>query len=1646
MTKLFSGVAISRQDGSDQDGIHLLWSPPSMAGYSVDGFDIQRRVSRTEQRKDCYTFSPSELATLHSRFRLTYPGGVLSVREAACPTFPKDTPDEPFEPRPPKICIDFTKMPAATFPNPRVVEGVEFRVFGNKRRLSSRRDPLLPLTEQVTWKGHHGLNGGYKTEIYLPEGVQSVSFELVFFSPIGGIRVLDGNGKVLHTEETKHEEGKVKSFKYGFPGMARIEIIAPKNEWLFLNLCFHLQTAGCVRLNRAQPGPYPNPYRHLGYSFKVFDKDGKPEKQSQIGTWSGRFGLNAGYETEIDLPSPLTEVEVILVHGAKPPIVIARDETGEELCKEETGLPPGRIGVVRLAGNERIASIVVKAPDNETLILSVCPGKQQIQVDDDNGIASIPIQPDPQLAAVFAPPLANTINSTVGLVASQPVAVNLPHRCVAYTIDFNVPHTCVEINITLPGLLAIAFREGKAVQVETRSGAVSHFISFEGKVVDRVVIYCATAIRALTICVDIPFTEKEEEKDWAGVPFIVRGLQMPFTSVNPTLSNSGDEDNLAFSRLTASESLNLDGFHQASKVMNPAGNKANEASPLEYFTLTREQASDPFIDVHTWPYGLGSILQNTMRRVFGFGYLDKGGGLTPMESYDYRVSGYFRRRDIEETLLGFRTIPKSTLLPPGFRLDNVFFNTYKRTEVSLFPGGTPSGLLVGGTRKGIQLVPASAGGRCLKIKFEAPVTSVVLEIEPGTASNLSYKAGTSIYFPFLPGSIFSDPVPLTDSRVLLTFSDPIDELELFGSVFFYGVRLDPIGDTATANQIVKKTFILPGVRYEPTAGPVRPNFLGTQNLQQPAVVGNPDAAVNNPKEDMGFLLSWIPPSSGGGPVPWPEDIAAFPPFDMLGFHIERRRVDVPSSYKPIDEEDTLFMGSRSSRYELPPIAYGTDLLAMFAKASQPEPPVSPWMEAHDVLHSAAQKDGVPGALYQYKIFSVDAIGRRSSTGTLGSIVRLEKRLAPPQPVAPKTPVPDGVQRPAGLRTFVLQASDPNISAAGQALLGASTNAVVLEWGWHDEQREMDPFATEFRVYWQSVPPDRVEGQLIGAANFVGGLFEMSAQLNQSVQANVFTGRYITAGGYPFKIYSHTAGQNITISFEPSVLDSSQVPGTGFFRMSPVLKGDEQRPNKWEERTAVVPITAAKNYQYIFRDVLTLDATHPTANVWVGVSSSDDQSYVPDELPAAVLNGGRVGNESSIATTQAQARYYGKPVFTVPPPLADVPEILTKEPVGGSVSRSLNLPGLFAGTITVPGGHKVVLEQLPVSAITIYLGTNDDDEIEVTFPGQSPSTYTLGNPDDQTDFLAQIRSGEPSSIEGRFIMDYFIRFRSQFTLLWSRSIPDPIPYATQSVTFSSEPERFIFRVRLVDQAGHVSDNAAILPSFVRVISLRPPKAPELEASNSLTDTIIVKTVSREQFDLANMVLFVETADISESLDRTTLERAQLLRLPNRLDLYPDDGLRLRLKDGTIVSPHISSDLTGGTLEEGLRTIEFNLVLDYDQRAAVWAVLMSRDGIPSRVNGPVVVTTGPEPLVEPTLSSIRTGNEDVLSWTALPVPAKLYVERSLDGGVLWERVSPWLPNGTSGFKVLSPNANRAYRLVLQDQRNQTLTGTTLNLLPS
>lgn len=432
--------------------------------------------------------------------------------------------------------------------------------------------------------------------------------------------------------------------------------------------------------------------------------------------------------------------------------------------------------------------------------------------------------------------------------------------------------------------------------------------------------------------------------------------------------------------------------------MNAAARGATRVSPVWATTQLRDTATSPAFELRTWDYALATTVDPAWRRMLALGFLDAK-GLTPGTAYDYRLTGRFLRRDLEEAWHGFHNVPLGTTLPSSFSLGTVWVSTPTPAVVARRPAPSPGALRSTG-RSGLEL----AGAECLTVSFSRPVTRLVLELDVG--SSLTWTATTTSYVPGLPVVVSGGSVPGTTRATLDTGGNPVDSFTLSGSGFLIGLReVDSAAGTKPDN-VLTRSVVLPDVVYAQTPEPDPPLYLGTAHLQTPLLPADP--AVGSPRAPtpLGFHLSWLPPPVAGAtaPVPWPPDLGAFPPFDVLGFRIERRRADPPGPYQPLDGvgTQTLVLGSRSGRRDPPPLVWGIDLEVAFPAALPPTPPVPVFMSVDDVLVSAEAVGPPPGSLHQYRIFSVDAIGRPSTTAREGSVVRLEKHEAPLRRSAPRT--------------------------------------------------------------------------------------------------------------------------------------------------------------------------------------------------------------------------------------------------------------------------------------------------------------------------------------------------------------------------------------------------------------------------------------------------------------------------------------------------------------------------------------------------------------------------------------------------------------------------------------------------------------------
>jgi hypothetical protein len=1662
----FHAAAISRRDGSPHDGVHLLWTAPPRAGYSVHGFDIQRR-EREKRRVVCHTLSQQELAVLHQLFRVEIPFGSVAVARAPCPGLPDPVPDDPIDPTEEpgdRVCVDFAEddFPVA----PRGVFGPVTATV-----VAPSSGPARIRTVGAV----RGLDCGVRLEVALPSTATFVEASVVPFAGPVKLLAVNAAGDVVGAAPTSGGGGQPETLLVRASGIVKVVFEVPSNEALLLRLCFGTDAKPqmqCVELGDLKLGEHTNPLSTTLADVLVLGPGGTPHRRTRIKTIATYTGLDCGHESRVRLRRPASAVRLTLVTFASKLRIEALEEDGS-LADAASVTRNGRPQSVTLTG-KRLTGLRVHAPQNEAMLLSICVGAKRLVRD----ILAVTAERRPPARPTFFAAGAGALDfSTTGAAASRPtpsradsdprsragaganaadtdgtsiaaprstvsvVAATAPTGCIRYRVTLQRAHNLVQVTAHTTPVLVIALRDGKAVDsrlVDHPSGVQT--VSFEGRAADEIAIYGSRAVSALTICVDQPKSFDEEEKEWAAVPFIARGIQLPLRTVNSAVSTDAQEVDLARSRLIGGESIETADFRDIARMMNEAVS-VGPGAPVVHTLQVRDTVDDPYLELRPWPFAQAAMADAAWRRALGFAWLDKATGLTAGTSYDYRITGHFRRRDVEHDLFGFHLVPNGTTLPRVFQIGPVHFRLPGRRVVRPHPAPPATAVRSNG-RLGLPLQPFGLAGRSLTLSFDTPVSRVVLELEPTLGGSLSWVAHTPDALLGFGGSTFSGSFAVS-ARVTLDFAEPVDTLELRGTGLLYGVRrADPA--SGDGDGVVRRSVVVPAVRFVDTPAPAPPPLLGTTNLQEPLIPGDPAVTTKRPPQALGFELSWLPPPASTGPspgpMPWPTDLGTFPPFDVLGFHLERRQVDTSGAFEEVSDGPgpMLFFGNRSGRQRLDQVYWGSDLDELFSESfTSAIEGANPYMTAEDVLRGPDDPLGPrPGSTFQYRIFSVDAIGRRSASATTGSVVRLEKHIAPPQPPGPPPSAPARLE-PSGVRARVLQASDPDLTPEDATLLASSTNAIVLEWGWTDAERARDPFATEFRIYWQPVPPDVLEGTLKGPATLVGGTWRMTADLNQQVAADALVGKYVRAADHPFKIAGNAAGRlGIEVRLEPSALEPSTTPAGAPFVTRPLLTGAELRPSRWAERTAVVPIGAGPPSAFVFRDRLTLGPDRPNARVWVGVSTADAEGYVADELPGSAPSGGRVGNESSIAAAVAEARYLGRPTFIPPPPLAIVPEVVSSEPVGESVMVELDLPALLP-TVVLPAGHEFVMERLAVSDLLRTISRPGDGSIGVTFPDRSTASYTLANASDQASLLAQIGTGEGARVEGRFVLDLLRRFPAKYEALWALAAAEPIPFTSRQVRLPADAERFLFRLRLSDSAGHRSNEAAIVPRIVRAMSTRAPGAPRTEAPKSDTDAVTATVRVVDAFDLRWALLFSLAEDATVPLDDRLTAEATLLRLPNRRDLYPDHGIRLRLGDGTLLEPTAVDLRAHGAPDPPDLIAALDLAADYDQRVSVWTVAMTRDGIPSRPTGPVTATTGPRPLVVPALTVSTTGGEDTASWGVPTEPAEFRLERSVDGGATWTRVSPWLPSSTTDF-ALPGSGPRTYRLVLRGRRGQTAVG--------
>lgn len=704
----------------------------------------------------------------------------------------------------------------------------------------------------------------------------------------------------------------------------------------------------------------------------------------------------------------------------------------------------------------------------------------------------------------------------------------------------------------------------------------------------------------------------------------------------------------------------------------------------------------------------------------------------------------------------------------------------------------------------------------------------------------------------------------------------------------------------------------------------------------------------------------------GGIALWPDDLAGSPPLDAFAYQIEHRRVDPPATFgpwEPIQGGDNLAIGSRDTTEPTVRLEEGMDFDQVYPRI-RPRPlgagfalHLSDIFGERDPTTNTVRPEQPLGTYHQYQIRAMDAVGRVSPTWTLSNIVRLEKHIPPPLPVGPQppdagtAPVPPPVGThnhliaPPGPKARAIVAGAKGLTTDDLTLLGTHQNAILLEWGWRQHERDLDPTTTEFRIY-TSRPPDVINGR-ITAVTSVPPNWQLAFASDVALVVDECVDQWITSGGYPFHIMHNEAGTTPKIVVEPAKAQPSATPVPGTVVLGRPLRPEHQRPAVWGSRAAVIMLTAAQNYHYVFYDVLTLDPAHPRDSLWVGVSAADSQSYVGDEL-ATGPNAPRPGNESSIAACSVSARYQGQPEFSIPPPLGDVPELITEEPTGRQVLVPLDLAALLGGAL--PTGSPIALERCSSDDIISRVSVNRGGNIVLANPDGTAQTIAFPNPGDEASVLATLNSSDPQRLANRYLL-YLLVNAAHPEAFFQRTSGQTEAVGVVNDRLPPKPGRFFYRVRAADALGHVSDGGAILPTVVRVPSTATAATPLRQSliANGTGVTLIVAVPTDP--DTTRVLLFASITPPGTA-PQSQID-AELLRIPNRRDLYPHDGLRLRLADGTLLAPLVAKDLSDHDVAidgNGRRVVSLTVPAMRHSWIALWSYGLTRDGFPSFPCGP------------------------------------------------------------------------------------------------
>jgi hypothetical protein len=1079
-----------------------------------------------------------------------------------------------------------------------------------------------------------------------------------------------------------------------------------------------------------------------------------------------------------------------------------------------------------------------------------------------------------------------------------------PRTAEVLTVDLKAPTAMATVAMPGPNWTAYGLRSRKVVAAASAQTALGQVI-LSAPAIDRVVVHAQHADE-FQVCALLDTTVGT---GWTEIAH----LQLPLREVDSSLADEADEWDRARSRLIPGDDLDQATFAELASALRAVPGGTGEGRPIDRSIWPDPESPDTVLGALD-PLRL-ALLDPQMRRALGLAHFDDDPVLQLGQTYEYRVSAKFPP-DAATPRPGFHTVPVGTQVPADFFLGDVRVRLSQPSRVELVPTGVVDELVVG--RRAIPVGPRESPHWLLPHLLDA---AVVLDFaEPRSGIVLELADADLRFDAFDAEGGFVGGGDLASGDAVLTFSGPCTRVILRGKARWLGLR-----ETAPAGSVLFDAVTDPVVFAEPPPPPVPLSIAATV-----AGLSTPTTGEPYPRSELGFDVTWRPALALDANA-WPQDADAAPPLEATRFELEHEQLG--EGFRPVFGKDGLAFGDRGGKAR-EPFAPGADVALVFPE--QPPPPVGAVQDftiRDHFLRDPETSPPQPGTEHRYRIRALDEIGRPSAWVT-GAPTLLEKRFPPPQPVGP--PSAEGLR---GVRARVLVRDAPDLTAADQALLdeNGSTTAIVLTWAWTDEQRSLDPWASEFRVYASSGGVGPVPGAITAVTDLGGGHFAVDLGLFRAVAAEAARGGYLPADG-EYRILSHTAGTTIQATVEtliPNEDGSFPAPRVGPTVLPVPLAASHSKPDAWEQRLEVVPLADAEVYELVLLDLLLPSADAPRTATWLGVSAADVEPYVADSFPG----GNKPGNESPLVAVRCEARYHGRPELDVPPPIGDVPAVTTARATAAGIEHDLDLLPFLAGT-GLAAGEPVAVEQLSDGDLLAALRLDGTDVVAVpppTAPRDADEIpIAIPNPSDRAEITAAL-ADDPLGLADRYVV--WLAASHPYAD-WLFSPLEPIPQTLgQSVHFSFDPgaARYVVRVRRVDAAWHRSAGSATCAMVVRVPVLAPLAPPDFLGAEW------TMTPDGPRVQLRAAVPDERTTHLLTWTASTDPRQAELAAIGSRRDL-PGFGVRLRPLDGSSLTPSVIALQPAA----GTRTVT-TLEAAGPGPHFVWLAAVDQDGVPSRLSG-------------------------------------------------------------------------------------------------